>query len=68
LIDCVAVYALFKVLALKVRDCSQRFPIYRVGIVALSSILAALIFKEKLSRQKTLGLVVGMAAVGLLNR
>ena len=32
------------------------------------SLLAALIFKEKLSRQKTLALAVGLAAVALLNR
>ena len=64
----VAVYALLKVLALKGWESSQLFPIYSVGVVAVSSLLAALIFKERLSRQKTLGLLVGMVAVALLNR
>jgi drug/metabolite transporter (DMT)-like permease len=67
-INYVAVYALLKVLALKGWESSQLFPIYSVGVVAVSSLLAALIFKEKLSRQKTLGLVVGVVAVALLNR
>lgn len=67
-INYVAIYALLKVLALEGWESSQLFPIYSVGVVAVSSLLAALIFKEKLSRQKTLGLVVGMAAVALLNR
>ena len=66
-INYVAVYALLKVLALEGWESSQLFPIYSVGVVAVSSLLAALIFKEKLSRQKTLGLAVGLAAVALLN-
>jgi drug/metabolite transporter (DMT)-like permease len=67
-INYVAVYALLKVLALEGWESSQLFPIYSIGVVAVSSLLAALIFKEKLSRQKTLGLVVGVVAVALLNR
>jgi drug/metabolite transporter (DMT)-like permease len=68
LINYLAIYALLKVLALEGWESSQLFPIYSVSVVAVSSLLAALIFKETLSRQKTLGLVVGMAAVALLNR
>lgn len=68
LINYLAIYALLKVLALEGWESSQLFPIYSVGVVAVSSLLAALMFKEKLSRQKTLGLGVGMVAVALLNR
>src|SRR5207244_11241229 len=64
----VAIYALLKVLALKGWESSQLFPIYIVGVVAVSSLLAVILFKERLSRLRTLGLVVGLMAVALLNR
>ena len=67
-INYVAVYALLEVLALKGWESSQLFPIYSVGVVAVSSSLAMLIFRERLSRQRMAGLAVGLAAVGLLNR
>ena len=66
-INYVAVYALLRVLALKGWESSQLYPIYSVGVVSVSAILAVLFFKEKLSRQKTFGLAVGLAAVMLLN-
>ncbi|HME61510.1 MAG TPA: EamA/RhaT family transporter, partial [Candidatus Binatia bacterium] len=62
------VYALLEVLALKGWESSQLFPIYSVGVVAVGAILAMLFFRERLSRQKAIGLAVGMAAVALLNR
>ncbi|MGH7809300.1 MAG: hypothetical protein ACREP5_03380, partial [Candidatus Binatia bacterium] len=68
MINYVAIYSLLKVLALEGWESSQIFPIYSVGVVAVAALLAALLFKEKLSRQKTLGLAVGLAAVALLNR
>ena len=67
-INYIAVYALLEVLALKGWESSQLFPIYSVGVVAVSAILAMLFFRERLSRQKAIGLAVGMAAVALLNR
>jgi len=67
-INYVAVYALLEVLALKGWESSQLFPIYSVGVVTVSAILAMLFFRERLSRQKAMGLAVGMAAVALLNR
>lgn len=67
-INYVAVYALLEVMALKGWESSQLFPIYSVGVVAVSAILAMLFFRERLSRQKAMGLAVGMAAVALLNR
>jgi drug/metabolite transporter (DMT)-like permease len=67
-INYVAVYALLKVLALDGWESSQLFPIYSVGVVAVSALLAMLLFRERLSRQKTIGLGVGLAAVVLLNQ
>jgi drug/metabolite transporter (DMT)-like permease len=63
-----AVYALVKALALEGWQSSQLLPIYSVGVIAVSSLLAVLIFRESLSRQKTIGLAVGVLAVVLLNQ
>ena len=67
-INYVAVYALLEVLALRGWESSQLFPIYSVGVVAVSAMLAMLIFRERLSKQRTIGLAVGLIAVALLNR
>ena len=67
-INYVAVYALLEVLALKGWESSQLFPIYSVGVVSVSALLAMLAFRERLSRQRTIGLAVGLIAVALLNR
>ena len=67
-INYVAIYALLRVLALKGWESSQLYPIYSVGVVAVSTLLAFLWFHERLSRQKTIGLAVGLIAVALLNR
>ena len=67
-INYVAVYALLEVLALKGWESSQLFPIYSVGVVAVSAVLAMLVFRERLSKQRMAGLAVGLAAVALLNR
>jgi drug/metabolite transporter (DMT)-like permease len=67
-INYIAVYALLRVLSLQGWQSSQLFPIYSVGVVAVSALLALLFFNERLSRQKTFGLVVGLAAVILLNQ
>lgn len=67
-INYVAVYALLEVLALEGWQSSQLFPIYSVGVVAVSAVLAMLFFRERLSKQRTVGLAVGMVAVALLNR
>jgi drug/metabolite transporter (DMT)-like permease len=68
LINYGAIYFLVKVLSLEGWQSSQLFPIYSVGVVSVSSILAMILFKERLSRLKTFGLVVGLMAVALLNR
>ena len=68
LINYGAIYFLVKVLSLEGWQTSQLFPIYSVGVVSVSSLLAMILFKERLSRLKTFGLVVGLMAVALLNR
>ena len=68
LINYVAIYSLVRVLGLEGWESSQLFPIYSVGVVAVSSLLAVFFFRERLSRVKTTGLLIGMVAVALLNR
>jgi drug/metabolite transporter (DMT)-like permease len=63
-----AVYGLVKALALEGWQSSQLLPIYSVGVIAVSSGLAVLFFRETLSRQKTVGLAMGLVAVVLLNQ
>ena len=67
-INYVAVYALLRVLALEGWQSSQLYPIYSVGVVAVSTLLAMILFREQLSKQRTIGLAVGLIAVALLNR
>jgi drug/metabolite transporter (DMT)-like permease len=67
-INYIAVYALLQVLALPGWESSQLFPIYSVGVVAVSAILAVLCFGERLSKQRISGLAAGLLAVALLNR
>jgi drug/metabolite transporter (DMT)-like permease len=68
LINYGAIYFLVKVLSLEGWQSSQLFPIYSVGVVTVSSLLAMILFKERLSKIRQLGLVVGLLAVALLNR
>jgi drug/metabolite transporter (DMT)-like permease len=68
IVNYAAVYALVKALALDGWQSSQLYPIYSVGVVAVSTLLAMLLFNERLSRARTAGLVVGLIAVVLLNR
>jgi drug/metabolite transporter (DMT)-like permease len=68
IVNYVAVYTLVKALALEGWQSSQLLPIYSVGVIAVSSLLAVLFFRETLSRQKTAGLAVGAVAVILLNQ
>lgn len=67
-INYVAMYSLLRMLALVGWQSSQLYPIYSVGVVAVSTVLAFICFRERLSRQKLLGLAVGLVAVALLNR
>lgn len=67
-VNYVAVYALVKALALDGWQSSQLYPMYSVGVVAVSTGLAMLLFNEKLSNIRKVGLAVGLVAVALLNR
>lgn len=67
-VNYVAVYALVKALALEGWQSSQLYPIYSVGVVAVSALLAMLLFNERLSLIRKAGLIVGLIAVVLLNR
>lgn len=67
-VNYVAVYTLIKALALEGWESSQLYPMYSVGVVAVSTGLAMLLFNEKLSNIRKVGLVVGVIAVALLNR
>ena len=49
-----AIYFLVKVLGLEGWQSSQLFPIYSVGVVTVSSLLAVILFKERLSTNKDL--------------
>src|SRR5499426_699878 len=62
LINYGAIYFLVKVLSFEGWQSSQLFPIYSVGVVIVSSLLAMVLFKERLSRLKTFGLVMGLVA------
>lgn len=68
LINYGAIYCLVKVLSLEGWQSSQLFPIYSVGVVAVSSLLAMILFKERLSQPRKLGLFMGLLAVALLNQ
>jgi drug/metabolite transporter (DMT)-like permease len=68
IVNYVAVYALVKALALEGWQSSQLYPIYSVGVVAVSTGLAMLLFQEHLSRTRKVGLIVGVIGVVLLNR
>jgi drug/metabolite transporter (DMT)-like permease len=67
-VNYLAVYALVKMLALQGWQSSQLYPVYSVGVVAVSTLLALIFFREHLSPQKTLGLAIGLIAVAMLNR
>jgi multidrug transporter EmrE-like cation transporter len=66
-VNYLAVYALVKALALEGWQSSQLYPIYSVGVVAVSTGLAMVLFGEKLSNIRKAGLAVGVLAVALLN-
>ena len=67
-INYVAIFSLLNVLAIEGWQSSQVFPIYSVGVVAVSMLLALVCFRERLPPQKILGLCVGLLAVALLNQ
>jgi drug/metabolite transporter (DMT)-like permease len=67
-VNYIAVYALIKMLALAGWQSSQLYPIYSVGVVGVSTLLAIILFGERLSKMRAVGLFVGLVSVALLNR
>jgi multidrug transporter EmrE-like cation transporter len=43
------------------------YPIYNIGVIVLSSIIAIIVFKEKLSKLNVFGLLLAVLAIGLLS-
>jgi drug/metabolite transporter (DMT)-like permease len=68
IVNYAAVYALIKMLALEGWQSSQLYPIYSVGVVSVSTLLAMILFRERLSKMRTVGLFVGLLSVALLNQ
>lgn len=68
IVNYTAVYALIKMLALHGWQSSQLYPVYSVGVVGVSTVLALFFFREQLSHQKKAGLAIGLIAVAMLNR
>jgi drug/metabolite transporter (DMT)-like permease len=66
-VNYIAVYALIKMLALTGWQSSQLYPVYSVGVVGVSTLLAMILFRERLSRMRAVGLFVGLISVALLN-
>ena len=64
----VAVYLFMKTLSLPGWESSAVFPMFSFGVVLLSSMAAAVLFVERLSRIQLIGLAVGLVSVVLLNR
>jgi multidrug transporter EmrE-like cation transporter len=67
-VNYIAVYALIKMLALAGWQSSQLYPVYSVGVVGVSTLLAMILFRERLSRMRAVGLFVGLISVALLNQ
>jgi drug/metabolite transporter (DMT)-like permease len=67
-VNYIAVYALIKMLALAGWQSSQLYPVYSVGVVGVSTLLAIILFGERLSKMRAVGLFVGLVSVALLNR
>ena len=62
-----SIYFLLKSLSFKNLDASTIFPINNVGIVALSALIGWIVFKQKLSGIKIVGLFLAISAVYLLS-
>lgn len=68
IVNYIAVYLFMKTLSLPGWQSSAVFPVFSFGVVLLSSVAAAVLFVERLSRVQLIGLAVGLVSVVLLNR
>ena len=64
----IAVYLFMKALSMPGWESSAVFPAFSFGVVLLSSVAAAVLFVERLSRVQLVGLAVGLVSVVLLNQ
>lgn len=62
-----ALFCLTRVLSLAAWESSVVFPVYSVGVVVVSAVLAALLFAEPLPPRRLWGIGAGLAAVVLLS-
>ncbi|MGB1316073.1 MAG: EamA family transporter [Chitinophagales bacterium] len=62
-----SIYMLFQALSVDLWEDSFVFPVNNIGIVVLSTLLALIIFKEKLNKYNILGLAMAITSIILLN-
>ncbi len=62
-----ALFSLTRLLSLDRWESSVVFPTYSIGVVVLSALAAAVLFRERLNARQWAGMAMGLAAVGLLN-
>ena len=62
-----SIYFLLKTLSIDNIPSSVLFPVNNMGIIAVSSVAGIILFKEKLSRQNIIGLVLCLIAIGLIS-
>jgi drug/metabolite transporter (DMT)-like permease len=61
-----SIWCLVKVLKVNAGKSSAIIPVNNMGIVAFSTLVAAVLFHEKLSRKNWLGIFLSMAAIALI--
>jgi multidrug transporter EmrE-like cation transporter len=59
-------YFLLKALDFYKSDLSVVLPVYNIGVIACTTLVAAVFFKEKFNNKQYLGLLLGVLAIILL--
>lgn len=62
-----SIYFLFQALNVPIWEDSFIFPVNNIGIVVLSTVLAVVIFKEKLNKYNLIGLALAVISILVLN-
>lgn len=62
------VYMIVRTLSVQGMESSVVFPTFSVGVVVISSCVAFVVYKERLSLRQTLGALVGIASIVILNQ
>jgi len=63
-----SVYFMYKTLEFSGMESSVIFPVNNIGIIILSSFLAFILFKEKLSRINFIGVIIAIISIALITR